>query len=72
MWLTIAHISARPGPHGYELEIVRVPWPERGWGAGVVTAGTKISVIVQTAAATCGTTPTNAYINFTWNVVNAN
>jgi hypothetical protein len=45
--------------------------------SGVIAAGrtiwaavTKIAVIVQTAW-TCGTNPTNAYINFAWNVLDA-
>jgi glycosyltransferase involved in cell wall biosynthesis len=29
------HLSAALGSRGYELEIVRVPWPERGWGVAL-------------------------------------
>jgi glycosyltransferase involved in cell wall biosynthesis len=29
------HLSAALGLHGYELEIARVPWPERGWGVAL-------------------------------------
>jgi hypothetical protein len=39
-------------------------------GRTIWAAVTKIGAIVQTAW-TCGTNPTNTYINFTWNVVDA-
>ena len=39
-------------------------------GRTIWAAATKIAAIVQTAV-TCGANPTNAYINFTWNVVDA-
>jgi hypothetical protein len=29
------YLGATLGLHGYLLEIVRVPWPERGWGAAL-------------------------------------
>lgn len=29
------HLGAALGLRGYDLEIVRVPWPERGWGAAL-------------------------------------
>ena len=29
------YLGATLGLHGYQLEIVRVPWPERGWGAAL-------------------------------------
>jgi glycosyltransferase involved in cell wall biosynthesis len=29
------HLSAALQPHGYDLEVFRVPWPERGWGAAL-------------------------------------
>jgi glycosyltransferase involved in cell wall biosynthesis len=29
------YLGAALGLHGYELEIARVPWPERGWGAAL-------------------------------------
>jgi outer membrane lipoprotein-sorting protein len=63
------------GSEAYELKVTKKNAQD---DCGVITAGrtiwaagTKIAVIVQTTAATCGTSPTNAYINLTWNVVYA-